>query len=51
MIVFSFLLQLRSEMYWDKDAFSPSLSRLNRLVWAQVPAILVAGCRKPKQGT
>lgn len=32
-------------------AASPSPSRLNRPVWAEVPAILVAGCRKPKQGT
>ena len=31
-------------------ADSPSLSGLSRPVWAQVPAILVAGCRKPRQG-
>lgn len=30
-------------------ADSPSLSGRNRLVWREVPAILVAGCRKPKQ--
>ena len=31
-------------------ADSPSLSGLSRPVWAEVPAILVACCRKPKQG-
>ncbi len=30
-------------------ADSPSLSGLRRPVWAEVPAILVAGCRKPKR--
>lgn len=32
-------------------ADSPSLSGLSRPVWSQVPAILVASCRKPKNGT
>jgi len=28
---------------------SPSLSRLNRPVWEEVPTILVASCRKQKE--
>jgi hypothetical protein len=36
---------------WDlRHPDSLSLSGLSRPVWAQVPAILFAACRKPKQG-
>lgn len=45
------LLHLSEPSSTSALAASPSLSHLNRPVWEEVPAILVASCRKPKEST
>ncbi|MFL5705162.1 MAG: class I SAM-dependent methyltransferase [Ktedonobacteraceae bacterium] len=43
------LVRLSEPVGTSAIADSPSLSRLNRPVWEEVPAILVASCRKPEE--